>query len=318
MSHIVIEPSKFRKIACRIVWGILFFPFPRMKFLFSRALMHVSLGHMIKVYYNYKFKQPKKFKYYLSMLMCIKDEAQYMQEWIEYYLLQGVEHFYIYNNNGTDNTLQVLKKYIDKGLITWINYPGLAQQRRIYNDAIARFKNETQWLGLADCDEFVVPLKSQTIVDWLKTVPKCSQVLIHWCVYGSSGHKKQTKGLVIERFTKHAKEPSKIVKAILNPRSVVYMNVHWHLVFGKTINEKGELFYGWKDPEPTAEKIRVNHYIIKSYEEYIDKKTRGDSNYTVNHYDDDWFHQYDINDVNEPHLMQPWIQKIKKRIAPYK
>ena len=36
--------------------------------------------------------------YYFSLLGIFKNEADGMQEWLEHYLWQGVEHFFIINN----------------------------------------------------------------------------------------------------------------------------------------------------------------------------------------------------------------------------
>jgi hypothetical protein len=42
-------------------------------------------------------------KHYLSICAIFKDEAPYLQEWIEFHRLLGVEKFYLYNNNSRDN-----------------------------------------------------------------------------------------------------------------------------------------------------------------------------------------------------------------------
>ena len=41
---------------------------------------------------------------YLSLTACIKNEEHYIQEWLSFYRAMGVERFYIFNNNSTDNT----------------------------------------------------------------------------------------------------------------------------------------------------------------------------------------------------------------------
>jgi hypothetical protein len=46
----------------------------------------------------------KKYPFYLAMCAIAKNEGRYLQEWIEYHKLLGVEMFYIYDNESTDNT----------------------------------------------------------------------------------------------------------------------------------------------------------------------------------------------------------------------
>lgn len=104
-----------------------------------------------------------KTKYYLTVAACCKDEGNCILEWVEYYLLQGVEHFYLYNNNGTDNSEEILKPYIDKGIISWVNWPGQKQQVRIYEDIVKKHKTESRWMAVVNLDEFIVPLNSDTV-----------------------------------------------------------------------------------------------------------------------------------------------------------
>jgi hypothetical protein len=48
---------------------------------------------------------PVYFKYYLFIGAIIYNEAEYIAEWIEYHLLVGVQKFYIFDNESTDNGL---------------------------------------------------------------------------------------------------------------------------------------------------------------------------------------------------------------------
>ena len=36
--------------------------------------------------------------------------------WLEHYINQGVDIFYLINNNSDDNPLDILQPYIDKGI----------------------------------------------------------------------------------------------------------------------------------------------------------------------------------------------------------
>src|SRR5579864_7571033 len=100
-------------------------------------------------------------KYNLSICAIFKNEAKYLKEWIEFHRLIGVDHFYLCNNNSTDNFKQLLRPYTSKGVITLIPWPDnwgylseenghlwtLGTQIPAY-EYVARFKarNETKWL----------------------------------------------------------------------------------------------------------------------------------------------------------------------------
>jgi hypothetical protein len=104
---------------------------------------------------------------------------------------------------------------------------------------------------------------------------------IHWVVYGYGDHYKKPQGLVIENYTKSA-GPHKLIKSIVNPRTVVgFDNPHCAIHFWglKGINENGKEI---KNPPyenadvsiKDIQKIRINHYFTKSYEEFVERTER--------------------------------------------
>lgn len=68
-----------------------------------------------------KAKILKDPKYYLALTAIFRDEAPYLKEWIEFYRTIGVEHFYLHNHLSQDNFAEVLKPYIDDGIVTLSN-----------------------------------------------------------------------------------------------------------------------------------------------------------------------------------------------------
>jgi hypothetical protein len=43
----------------------------------------------------------------LTAIYWVKDEARYIPEWIEFHLMQGFEHFILYDNNSTDGSSNI-------------------------------------------------------------------------------------------------------------------------------------------------------------------------------------------------------------------
>ena len=202
----------------------------------------------INRYLKWKFNQePKTFKYELSIGIIVKNEAKYIQEWIEYHLLVGVNHFYVYDNESTDDLKIKLKPYIDAGIVEYIYFPGQHRQINMVNNVVKRAKNETKWLAIIDTDEFLVPLDGhKTITDALKEYKDAPGIEVNWVIYGDSGHEKETKGLVIERFKEHSLPDYKVnrnVKTICNPRKVLQASAHSEKYFGKlkSVNSANEI-----------------------------------------------------------------------------
>ncbi|WP_172993723.1 glycosyltransferase family 2 protein, partial [Lactobacillus helveticus] len=89
---------------------------------------------LIASFLNRKVKDPdRKYKYDLSIVLIVKNEGKYIQEWIEYYKILGFSRFYIFDNDSTDDTKQKLKKYIDHGLVDYNVIHGKARQMDAYN-----------------------------------------------------------------------------------------------------------------------------------------------------------------------------------------
>ena len=57
---------------------------------------------------------------YLSAVVIVKDEGPYLQEWLEFHRLVGVQHVYLYDNGSSDGTEQVLLDFTRCGDVTRI------------------------------------------------------------------------------------------------------------------------------------------------------------------------------------------------------
>lgn len=218
--------------------------------------------------------------HYLSGCLVIRNEALYIEEWLDFHLKQGWEHFYIYDNESTDNTKKLLTPYIDDGLITWHNTYGLQQQQVAYNHSINAYKDETIWMSYTDCDEFTWSTKDKVFVETLSRDYDrldISGVAIHWLLFGSGGALEYENKPVLERFTMRAKEPNKHVKSImkLNETERINNNPHCFIAYGNVVDEYLNVLplqYAIRD-NPTADILRINHYYCKSKEEHRKRKS---------------------------------------------
>ncbi len=125
----------------------------------------------------------KPYKYTLSVCATFGNEANYLKEWIEFHQLAGVDHFYLYNIESTDDVHETLVPYIQKEIVTVVNWPNymgdmakeipflwtLGLQVPAYEHAIVtKAREETRWLVFLDVDEFLVPIKNTNVKEILK------------------------------------------------------------------------------------------------------------------------------------------------------
>lgn len=242
--------------------------------------------------------------HYLAVCAIAKNEGPYFQEWIEWHLSQGVEKFYIYDNESTDCTREVLHPYIESGVVEYQYFPGQKRQLAAYDDCFERHRFDTRWLAVIDLDEFIVPIQDSSIPVFLQRFEDYAVVEINWLVYGSSGARTKTEGNLMERFRKHSFPNHRLnrhVKSIADPRRVCTM-IGCHeaaRLSGKPVDPSGRIIKThFGDREPQQDVIRINHYAIKSYEEFLNKRARGRAR-TTSVRDLGYFERYDLNDIEE-------------------
>ncbi len=286
------------KVLAEIIAGVIPHKMTRNRW---RGLLRYGLFKAMKLKYRLKHDTTVP-QYYLAVCAIAKNEGPYFKEWIEWHRKQGVEKFYIYDNESTDNTKEVLEPYIRDGVVEYCYWPGKKQQLATYDDCFERHRLETRWLAVIDLDEFIVPIKDRSIPDFLHRMEAFSVVEINWLCYGSGGAKKKEPGDVMERFKRHSLSEHRLnthVKSIVDPRRVCTM-IGCHeaaRISGRAADSHGmPLKKGFRDRKPQHDVIRINHYAVKSYEEFLGKRARGRAR--INDLRDlSYFEQYDLNDI---------------------
>lgn len=268
-----------------------------------RGILRYGPINALKLKYRMKHDHTQP-KYYLAVCAIAKNEGPYFKEWIEWHLRQGVEKFYIYDNESTDDTKQVLQPYIESGVVEYRFFPGRRRQLPAYDDCFERHRFDARWIAVIDIDEFIVPQKDDSISHFLHRMEGYAVVEINWLVYGSSGARSKTEGDVMQRFRKHSLPGHRLnthVKSIVDPRQVCCM-IGCHeaaRISGKPVDPNGSVIkVHFGDRKPQQDVIRINHYAIKSYEEFLAKRARGRAR-TNSLRDDSYFEQYDLNEVEE-------------------
>ena len=258
--------------------------------------------------------------FYLCFAAIVKNEGPYLAEWIEFHRIVGVEKFFIYDNESTDGTREILEPYIRDGIVDYTFWPGQAQQMAAYKDALERHKDDARWIGFIDIDEFAVPVAGDSVAEIMREFEGEAAVCANWLVYGDNGHARRGDGLVIERFTAHAKDDFYInrqIKSFVDPRRCVHPRVHTPLLLGNTpaVNTAGGNVAARKTA-PVYDRLRINHYWGKSFEEWQVKKFRGDV-ITANAAPkpDASFHLHNRNEVAGDRTMERFVPPVKAALA---
>lgn len=214
-----------------------------------------------------------------------RDRAPWIKEWVAFHYLVGFRKFYIYLHNCSDNTEKILhglKKKFD--IKIFIVDPSLENpQFKCYQDSYENFGNEVDWMAYIDSDEFLFPTHSDTLEAVLSEFSdkKISAIGVYWSCFGSNGHIKEPKGLIIENYKQRAANGypnNRHIKSIVRGgqnKSVQVNNPHFFKTSLGTYDESlRPITYGWTDYEPTYEKFRINHYATQSRSHFLNFKSK--------------------------------------------
>ncbi len=221
----------------------------------------------------------------LAIVCIVKNEADYLEEWLCFHFALGVDHVFLYDNGSTDGTFELLERYANHGLVTIVDWPLPGGQLGAYNHALRFFGPSVDWLAFVDVDEFIVPVSDDDIPSILSRYPEAADLRMPRAEFGFSGHRTQPDGLVIEAYTQIANtdgrdaEKGPRVKTALQPSGISSVDIHSATVAdrlpqrsdGATIEAPRETVM----PTELMDVVQVNHYYTRSWEEFEAKRFRG-------------------------------------------
>ena len=212
-------------------------------------------------------------KAYLSACAIYKDEARYLPEWLEFHRLVGIERFFLYSNNSTDDHLQVLAPYMEEGTVVQRDWPLFPGQMEAYRECIKDHSDDSRWIVFQDLDEFLFSPTGRLVSEVLRGFEEYPGVVVNSIFYGTSFHETPPEGLIVDNYTRrialHAIR-NRIVKSIVNPARTTKTGWTPHY-FGydgkKAVNENREAVAGDSTREVSADLLRINHYFTRSRQE---------------------------------------------------
>lgn len=224
----------------------------------------------------FRNKQPQK-KYFLSVCAIFKNENRFFNEWLNYHLLAGVDHFYLYNNFSDDEYQETLKPYIDKGLVTLIDWPVPFGQYQAYQNCVENYSAESNWIGFLDLDEFAVPLKTVDLKQVLKKYNKFPGLSCYWKMFSSGGIIKDDPSKPItEQF--FICGDSRSYKSFLNTKFSKWISKKsrsphfFRFKFFDRVCPENLAYYCGLTGKTVEPDIQLNHYYSKSYDYFYNKK----------------------------------------------
>jgi len=232
----------------------------------------------------------------------------------------GFEHFYLYNNNSTDDYRGALAPYCEEGSVTLYEWPHVPAFPKSDEHCVAHHRHEARWIAFLDDDEFLFPVNGTDIRKILRRYEAYPALAVHWVMFGSSGHVRRPEGLVLENYLYRQQDVSPTIKSIVNPRPIAASKSthYWLYKHCQLAADENELpVKGWTSTPATAEVLRINHYWSKSLEDGRNKVARGpvDQWTAKNPRSMELWHKFDkaLNAVEDRDILR-FVPALKRRL----
>ena len=224
--------------------------------------------------------------------------APYVKEWMEYHIMIGVDHFWLYDDASTDNSKELLQPYVDKGiveLLSWNDHNAdwIPRQIRAYQDALKKANGCVTWLAMIDSDEFLFPTKDKSLPECLKKhFDQATGIYANWRNFGTSHiflkpEEPMLSKLISCSLKFHPR--NSVGKSLVRPERVI-INTMWSPHFcplspgytwcngegGHTVQQVGsELKTDGQNHEGF---IRINHYAFRDEKYFREYRLPRDGN----------------------------------------
>ncbi len=259
----------------------------------------------------------------LHLVSTLRNEAPYLVEWIAHHRAAGITDITVFSNDCTDGTNLMLDRLQAMGVLRHFDNPlgpRMDPQRRAYSRANRMAEvRAADWVLIVDADEFVnVHAGDRTLPALLEETGHPDALSLGWRLMGSGGAARWIDAPVTRRFIRGCSldRPENVLvrgfKTLFRPAAFDYFGVHRpkfekdreHLPDLRWLNGSGAamsaaiLRRGWRFPagEDGYALGQINHYAVKSREEFLLKRLRGTANSkNRDRIDLDYWKRFDLN-----------------------
>jgi hypothetical protein len=269
----------------------------------------------------------------LKVALCaiMKNEADYVEEWLAFHTLQGVSRVLLYDNDSSDDTRRRARSFAQQVTVRVIPWSATGNtfdltQRLAYADGARRLAGVVDYTAFIDLDEFLFATDYRPLGQVLAGFPAdTGAVAVNQRVFGSASRVSASEGLVTSRLTRAAAADHPEAywfKTIARPERIAGFDTVHSVVLNAGV-------YVLSDGRPLPPRpdhpghasvvpegaLQKHHYILKSREEYERKKARAGPD-LKSRYTDEYFESRDksINAVSDERLTR-FVAPIEQMIG---
>ena len=278
-----------------------------------------------------------------------KMEELYIKEWIDWHNYLGVDHIIIGDNNDSNYEFPlkpIIQDYIDQGYVEVINLNDkLGCQNQFYNEVYQKYKNNFDWIGFIDIDEFIELPAYNNLHHFLSDnkFNNYDSIILPWLNFNDNNNiyyedkpvrLRFTTAIIgqktgIKYFIRSLNNLSRIISRH-NPGRCQCLN-NYKIKYCDSLGQTNiiPIYKKEENQEERFTQIKVNmdiyhqayigHYITKSTEEYIKYKIlrgRGAGkvgNYKIR-YNKNFYFRFNLYNIQKQQLFDEYSEKIQNEL----
>lgn len=223
----------------------------------------------------------------IAIALFVKNEAQDIAGWIAWHLALGADRLFIYDDHSTDGTWEILQAAaslydIELARTHPEKTPNFYwRQADCYKDACRKAAGHYDWIGFLDGDEYVSLEKDDNFGAFFSKFTEYNGVALSWRIYGSGNRVLKSRRPAYEAYAFHCTPDMgdcELGKVFIRPEDYTYEYETPHRFFlnneryanglGQPLEWRGSIH------DILWEGACINHYILRSMENYVDRIRR--------------------------------------------
>jgi hypothetical protein len=210
-----------------------------------------------------------------------RDEPN-IAEWISHHLLLGFDKIVVFDHLSNIPISSFVKTNFDGKLnVSRVGGSGNIKIQLMQQSLDIANSGNYSWMLYLDSDEFLNINGFDNIKEFLDIFKEADSIGINWLMFGTSGHKKQPKGLITNNFIRSDLRLNSHIKTFVRPSCAVRtVNPHYYIISNPSRCFSGNgtrINMGPFNNQPLPfikSKAYIAHYYTQSEEEHIRRKSR--------------------------------------------
>ena len=126
----------------------------------------------------------------VCLVAILKNEDAFVEEWVTYHKLLGVDHFFLYDNDPRQRLKSILRLHREYVTVRpWLidhddgRHPGRTKQLKAYSHCLERDALGYEWITFIDGDEFIALEEHRDLKAFLAEFEGCDSIALNWHVF---------------------------------------------------------------------------------------------------------------------------------------